>query len=82
MRTRSHFGRFPHPIVSAGYFSNGNLMVWLSKLFFYDCNVSSQHIRLTTLLLNSNVDVFLLIVSFVMSDFKLTLILLGAHPII
>lgn len=27
-------------LVSAGYFSNGNLMVWISKLFFFNCHVS------------------------------------------
>lgn len=30
----------PSFAVSVGYFCNGNLMVWLSKLFFYDCQVS------------------------------------------
>lgn len=45
-----NFSRFLNPIsgsvfvvsvsVSAGYFCNGNLMIWLSKLFFYDCQVS------------------------------------------
>lgn len=30
----------PPSAVSSGYFCNGNLMIWLSKLFFYDCQVS------------------------------------------